>query len=55
MSFFKTAWRAGAEEYGRARAQKYGRIARTGAALGWLVAALLVLGIVLAAHGGFGG
>lgn len=55
VSFFKTAWHAGAAEYGRARAEKYGRIARTFVVLGWFVAAVLVLGIYVAAHGGFGG
>lgn len=30
MSFFRKAWYSGAEEYGKARAEKYGKIARLG-------------------------
>lgn len=55
MSFFKTAWHAGAAEYGRARAEKYGRAARGFTALGLLAALVLLAGIVVAARGGFGG
>lgn len=55
MSFFKTAWHAGAAEYGRARAEKYGAWARFFVVVGWLLAALLVLGIMVAKDGGFGG
>jgi len=55
MSFFRTAWHAGAAEYGRARAEKYGRAARGLTALGFLVALALLAGIVIAVNGGFGG
>lgn len=55
MSFYKTAWHAGAAEYGRTRAEKYGRRAKALTMLGMLAAALLVVGIVVAANGGFGG
>lgn len=55
MSFFKTARNAGAMEYGRVRAEKYGRQARGWALLGWLAAAVLLIGIIAAAQGAFGG
>lgn len=55
MSFYKTAWHAGAAEYGRARAEKYGRRAKALTMLGVLAAALLVVGIVAAAQGALGG
>lgn len=55
MSFFKTARHAGAMEYGRVRAEKYGRHARGVAVLGWLAAGALVVGIIAAAQGAFGG
>lgn len=55
MSFFQTARRAGAEEYGRRRAESYGRQARAGAVFGVLLAALLLVGIVAAAQGALGG
>lgn len=55
MSFFKTAWHAGAAEYGRARAERYGRWARAAGAIGVLISLLLAVGIVIAVQGGFGG
>ena len=55
MSFFKTAWHAGAAEYGRARAERYGRIAQGISVLGVLLAVVLVAGIIAAAQGAFGG
>jgi hypothetical protein len=55
MSFFQTARRAGAEEYGRRRAESYGKQARASAVLGVLLAVVLVLGIVAAAQGALGG
>lgn len=55
MSFFKTAWHAGAAQYGQSRAEKYGRRAKVGVVLGWLAAGLLVLGIMMAKNGAFGG
>ena len=55
MSFFRTAWHAGAAEYGRTRAEKYGRRARALTVLGVGTAAVLVVGIVAAAQGALGG
>lgn len=55
MSFFKIARNAAAAEYGRVRAEQYGRRAKGAAVLGWLTAGALVLGIIAAAHGAFGG
>lgn len=55
MTFFKTARHAAAMEYGRVRAEAYGRRRRVGAVLACLAGAILLMGIVVAAHGGFGG
>lgn len=55
VTFFKTARHAGAMEYGRVRAEKYGRTAKVWAAFGWLAALVLVIGIIAAAQGSFGG
>lgn len=55
MSFYRTARNAAAAEYGRVRAEKYGRRARALTILGAGVAALLLVGIVAAAQGAFGG
>ena len=55
MSFHRRAWHAGADEYGRRRAEEYGRRAKALVVLGWLASGLLVLGIMIAAQGGFGG
>ena len=55
VTFHERAYRAAAEEYGRRRAERYGKVAKALAALGWLVGIVLAIGIVVAAHGGFGG
>lgn len=55
MGFFSTARRAGAEAYGAKRAEQYGRRAKAWAALGFLLAAALVVGCVLAVQGALGG
>lgn len=55
VSFFQTARRAGAEEYGRKRAEAYGRQARLLSVAGAFLAVLLVVGIIAAAQGAFGG
>lgn len=55
MTFFKTARHAAAMEYGRVRAEAYGRRRKAGAVLGLLAGAILLVGIIVAAHGGFGG
>lgn len=55
MNFFGEARRAGAAEYGRVRAERYGRRARFGAAVMVVLCVLLAVGIVVAARGGFGG
>ena len=46
MSFFERAWHSAAHEYGRARAEQYGRWAKIGNVLGALLCVLLALGIV---------
>lgn len=55
MTFHRRARNAAADEYGRQRAERYGRIARARAALGILAVFLLTLGVIAAAHGAFGG
>jgi hypothetical protein len=55
VSFFKIARNAAAAEYGRVRAEQYGRRAKGLSVLGLLVAFLLVAGIIAAAQGAFGG
>jgi hypothetical protein len=55
MGFQDRAWRAAADEYGRARAEKYGRIAKAGRALAGLAMVVLVFGAWLAGHGLLGG
>jgi hypothetical protein len=55
VSFFRTARDAAAMEYGRVRAEKYGRRAKAGAFASLLLGALLLAGIVAAAQGAFGG
>jgi predicted lysophospholipase L1 biosynthesis ABC-type transport system permease subunit len=55
MGFFARARAAGAEEYGRRRAEAYGRTAQFLRLLGLLAIVALVIGIGYAAHGGLGG
>jgi hypothetical protein len=55
VSFQRRAWYAAADEYGRRRAERYGAYARAGRGVCWLAGVLLLVGIVVAAHGGFGG
>lgn len=55
MSFFQTARRAGAEEYGRKHAEMYARRAKLVTIMWVVVAVLLVVGIIAAAQGAFGG
>jgi hypothetical protein len=55
VSFFKIARNAAAAEYGRVRAEQYGRRAKGLSALGCLAALVLVLAIIAAAQGAFGG
>lgn len=55
MSFRKRAWSAAADEYGRRRAERYGRFVNILTALGWTAAAILLLFTVFAAEGRFGG
>jgi hypothetical protein len=55
MTFHRRAWHAAAAEYGRQRAEKYGRIARVRLVVACILGAGLLLLIVLAAQGGFGG
>lgn len=55
MGFFERARAAGAEEYGRRRAEQYGRTARFGRFLALLAIVALVIGIGYAVHGGLGG
>lgn len=50
--FHRRAWMAGAEEYGRVRAEKYGRWARAWQAIQLFACVLLVIGIVWAAQHG---
>lgn len=54
MSFFKIAKDAGAAEYGRVRAEAYGRRAKAAAVAGSLLAVLLIVAIVWAAGGPLG-
>jgi hypothetical protein len=53
--FFKQARAAGAAEYGRARAERYGRRAKAARVLGALAVCVLLLATVAAGHGAFGG
>lgn len=46
MSFFERAWHSAAHEYGRARAEQYGRWAKLGNALGVVLCVALALGII---------
>lgn len=55
MSFHRRAWHAAADEYGRQRAARYGRLANTGRALTFLAVSVLLLLLIVAAQGGFGG
>jgi hypothetical protein len=55
VSFFREAWHAGAREYGTRRAEQYGRLARFGAFVGFLLMAVLGIGIYLAWNGLLGG
>jgi hypothetical protein len=55
VSFFKTAWHSAAQEYGSKRAEKYGRLAHLGAAVGYLLMVVLGIGIFAAGNGWFGG
>lgn len=52
--FFKIAKESGAAEYGRARAEAYGRRAKAAVVLGWLVALALVAGTVYVAGAPWG-
>jgi hypothetical protein len=53
--FFERAWHSGADEYGRARAEKYGRRARWWALIKLAAIVVLVILIPVAISGGFGG
>jgi hypothetical protein len=55
MSFHKRAWNAAADEYGRQRAEQYGRYAKARAILGVLTISVIVILTIAAAHGAFGG
>lgn len=55
MSFFKTARDAAAAEYGRARAEKYGRRAKVRTVAGLASAGVLLVWIYAASQGWFGG
>lgn len=55
MSFFERAWDSAAQQYGSNRAEKYGRLARFGAFVGFLAMVLLGVGIYLAWNGMLGG
>lgn len=55
MSFFRTARNAAADQYGRNRAESYGRRARAGRWLVALAAVVLLFLIVSAAQGSLGG
>lgn len=55
MRFFERAWYSAADQYGRNRAESYGRWARFGAFLAFLLMAVLGLGIFLAWNGLLGG
>lgn len=46
MGFFERAWDSAGHEYGRARAEQYGRWAKVLRALQLLACVLLALGIV---------
>lgn len=52
MDFYRHAWRAGAEQYGRNRAERYGRLALLGMVLGWVAAGVLFLAVVYMAQRG---
>ena len=55
MSFHRRAWHAAADEYGRRRANRYGRFANLGRGLLFLAVSVLLLLVIVAAQGGFGG
>jgi hypothetical protein len=55
MGFFERAHIAGAQEYGRLRAEKYGRRAKFGRFLAVLAIVALLFLTGYAAHGGLGG
>ena len=55
MTFHRRAWYAAADEYGRRRAESYGRIARARLGLALLAVVLLIIGCIIAAQSGFGG
>lgn len=53
MSFHREAWRSAAQEYGRVRAERYGRIARVRAMLVTLIIVVLVVLVAAAMNGAF--
>jgi hypothetical protein len=55
VSFHRRAWYAAADEYGRRRAEQYGRYARARAALGLCAAVVLAVLTIVAVMGAFGG
>lgn len=55
MSFHRRAYHAAAEEYGRRNVDRYRRLAFARALLSWLVIGALLMFIIVAAQGGFGG
>jgi hypothetical protein len=55
VSFFRIARDAAAAEYGRARAEKYGRRAKVRTIAGLALASVLLVWIYAASQGWFGG
>lgn len=54
MSFFRRAWHAGADAYGQARAEQYGRRAKAAAVLGIVAILMLVAACWYVAQGPWG-
>jgi hypothetical protein len=52
MGFMDRAWNSAADEYGRARAEKYGRIMRVWRAIQVCIGIALALGIAYLRHVG---
>lgn len=55
MGFFETARKSGAEAYGAARAEKYGRIAKFWRGVQLFMVGVLVVGILIVVTIGQGG
>lgn len=55
MTFHRRAWYAAADEYGRRRAERYGRYARARGWLGLIAVFGLTVCVIAAAQGAFGG